>query len=115
MDSFALGYLIRRFVFRGIDALHHWYVDGPRWFLRTFFAVLADLDRSFAVRITLRHFSEPLYQDYSIVGRVLGIVLRSLRAGLGGVIYAALGIVWGAACLAWLCIPVALLVLFFVS
>ena len=48
---------------------------------------LTAADQSFAVAITLRHFFEPLYKDYSIVGRVLGIVFRSARVVIGGVCY----------------------------
>lgn len=50
--------------------------------------ILSDIDRKLAWKVTLRHFFEPLYQDYSLIGRMLGFVFRSLRLAGGLFIYA---------------------------
>lgn len=68
-------------------------------------ATLTVADRSFAVGVTLRHFFEPLYKDYSIVGRILGIVFRSARVAIGGVCYLFLALVFALAYVIWLAIP----------
>ena len=66
---------------------------------------LTAADRSLAVAITLRHFFEPLYKDYSIIGRILGIVFRSARVVIGGVCYFFLALAFAIAYVIWLAIP----------
>jgi hypothetical protein len=103
--DFSVVYLARRFFYHFVDFFHHWYVDGSRAIGRRFMATLTVADQSFAVAITLRHFFEPLYKDYSIIGRMLGIVFRSVRVLIGGVFYLILSLLFAAAYLVWLAIP----------
>lgn len=108
--NFALVYLGSRAGRRVADFFRHWYWDGSKVFFHRALSLLEELDRTFAVRVTLVHFFEPLYQDYSIVGRILGLIFRTGRALIGAAVYAA---VVGAAALiyaAWLLVPPALFV-----
>jgi hypothetical protein len=109
--SYAVVYVMARFLYRIVDFFNHWYIGASRSFLHSFFSVLESLDETFAVHITLRHFFEPLYGDYSIVGRILGIVFRSGRVLVGSVIYLILGLIFIATYALWLAIPI-LLILF---
>ncbi len=113
MDGFAISYLVSRFFYRIYVFFRDWYVDGSRAVARAFMATLEYLDRSLAVKITLQHFFEPLYKDYSIIGRVLGIVFRSIRVVLGAVIYALIGIAFAAVYLVWIIVPPTILFLSF--
>ncbi len=103
--DFSVVYLARRFFYRFLDFFHHWYVDGSRAIGRRFMKTLTAADRSLAVAITLRHFFEPLYKDYSVIGRLLGIVFRSVRVAIGAVCYLFLAIVFMILYLIWLAIP----------
>lgn len=103
--DFALVYLVQRFFYRIFEFFHHWYIDGSRAIARAFMAAITAADRSLALSITLRHFFEPLYKDYSIVGRILGVVFRTGRILIGLVVYLFLVIVFLAACLVWIAIP----------
>ena len=103
--DFSIVYLAWRLLYRFLDFFHHWYVDGSRAFGRRFMATLTAADRSFAVAITMRHFFEPLYKDYSVIGRILGVVFRSARVVIGAVFYAVLALAFALAYLAWLAIP----------
>lgn len=105
MTSFSLAYLIQRFFYRLIDFFHHWYVDGSRNAFHYFLSILEAVDRSMAIKITLRHFFEPLYSDYTIVGRILGIIFRSGRILIGGLVYGLLVVLFLAVYLVWLFIP----------
>ena len=107
--DFSVAYLARRLVYRFTDFFHHWYVDGSRVIARRFMATLTAADQSLAVAITLRHFFEPLYKDYSIIGRILGIVFRSARVAIGGVLYIILALGFAVAYLVWLAIPAVIL------
>jgi hypothetical protein len=98
-------YLAERFLFRIVDFFHHWYIDASRVFFHRFVSILEDLDYTFAVHITLRHFFEPLYKDYSIIGRIMGVVFRSLRVIIGGAIYLLIAILFLCAYVAWLSLP----------
>ena len=103
--DFSVIYLARRFCYRFLDFFHHWYADGSRAFGRRFMMTLTAADQRFAVAITLRHFFEPLYKDYSIIGRILGVVFRSVRVLIGGVCYLVLALAFVVAYLVWLAIP----------
>jgi hypothetical protein len=103
--DFSLVYLLRRFAYHFLDFFRHWYVGGSRAIGRRFMATLSAADRSFAVVITLRHFFEPLYKDYSVIGRILGIVFRTIRVLIGSVFYLILTIAFAIVYVIWLAIP----------
>lgn len=109
----AAVYLVHRFFYRLTDFFHHWYIHGSRRTLHLWVSQLERLDRTFAVRVTLRHFFEPLYQDYSIMGRILGVIFRTLRILLGFLIYAIVSTVFVIFYLIWLVIPLALIAYLF--
>jgi hypothetical protein len=61
----------------GFKIISHWAVS-----------LLELLDKTFALRVTLRHIFEPLYQDRTVLGYVLGFTLRTCRIVLAAIIYA---------------------------
>lgn len=83
----------------------HWY--GNSFFILGGRAVniLEFLDRRLAFKVTLRHFIQPLYQDYSIIGYALGFVFRGARLVLAFLLYAIIVLVFAAAYLLWAAIP----------
>lgn len=105
MDDFAFGYLVHRFFYRVFDFFRHWYADGSRIIAHTFISTLENIDRSFAVKVTLDHFFEPLYKDYSMIGRILGIIFRFARVAIGIAIYAVIAVCFVAAYVVWIAIP----------
>ncbi|HEY5221154.1 MAG TPA: hypothetical protein VIJ29_03355 [Candidatus Paceibacterota bacterium] len=107
--DFSVVYLARRFLYRFLDFFHHWYIDGSRVIGRHFMSVITAADQSFAVAITLRHFFEPLYKDYSVIGRILGIVFRTFRILIGGVIYLVIALAFAVVYIIWLAIPAVIL------
>ncbi len=106
--SYAIVYLATRFVFRVVDFFHHWYIDASAWFLHKHLSLLEQLDQTFAVRVTMRHFKEPLYGDYSFVGRLLGFVFRSGRIAVGWGLYAVVSFFFLLTYVLWLLIPLGL-------
>lgn len=107
--SFAPVYLVQRGFFRIYEFFRHWYADGSRFLGHAFISSLERLDRFFAVRITLRYFFEPLYKDYTIVGRILGVIFRSVRILLGVLIYLAASAIFVVVYILWLALPLAVL------
>ena len=109
--DFSITYLVQRIFYRIGDFFHHWYVDGSKYLVRQFIYILESFDETLAIGITARHFFEPLYKDYSAIGRILGVIFRSIRILIGFVIYLLLGAIFALILLAWVATP-ALLVLF---
>jgi len=103
--DFALVYLIQRFFYRIFDFFHHWYIDGSRAIGRSFMGALTKADQSLALKITIRHFFEPLYKDYSVIGRILGVIFRAGRILVGAVVYVFLLAVFLAVYLVWVALP----------
>ena len=110
--SFAPVYLGYRFLYRIIQFFHDWYVHGSRNAAHLFISLLERLDRVFAGKITALYFSRPLYGDYTIIGRILGIIFRSFRIVIGLALYLLLAAVSIVLYLLWaLILP---LILFYV-
>ena len=103
--DFAPAYLVQRFFYRLIDFFHHWYVDGSRYLGHKFLRLLADMDKTLAIGVTVRHFFEPLYRDYSVIGRILGVIFRTGRVALAAVFYVFIGIIFILIYLAWIALP----------
>ncbi len=103
--DFAPAYLVQRFFYRLTDFFHHWYVDGSRRIGHRFITTLEGADRSFAVKVTLRYFFRPLYGDYTIIGRILGIIFRTCRILIGGVVYAVIALLFLLFYVIWLATP----------
>lgn len=104
--SFSLVYLAHRFVYRAYLFVEHWYLGGFRFFLRKTIGVLEHLDKSFALKVTFRYWLKPLYQDYSIIGYILGFVFRTGRLFSGGLLYALIAAVGVAIYLLWAAFPI---------
>ena len=103
--DFSPVYLIQRFIYRFLDFFHHWYIDGSREIAHRFIATLESADRSLALKITIRYFFQPLYKDFSIIGRILGIIFRSGRILIGVVVYAVVAAAFLLFYLAWIALP----------
>ena len=85
--SFSLVYLVHRFFYRILLFIHGWYIGSFRVISRRTIDTLESLDRYWAVKITLRNLFQPLYQDRSMVGRILGFIFRSSRIVIASFIY----------------------------
>lgn len=107
--SFSLIYLINRAVYRVLDFFHHWYVDGSRHLVHSFISFLEKLDRTLAIRVTFKYLFQPLYKDYTIIGRILGLIFRSSRILIALVVYAFFFLLFLAIYACWLLIPPAII------
>lgn len=103
--DFAPIYLLERFFYRLVDFFHHWYIDGSREIGHRFITALESADRSLALKITIRYFFQPLYRDYTVIGRILGVIFRSGRILIGVVVYLVVVALFLLFYLAWLATP----------
>lgn len=111
--DFALVYIVHRFFYRIGDFFHHWYFRASRTIAHAIISFFERLDETFAIRITLQHFFEPLYKDYSVLGRLLGVIFRTGRVLIGGTIYLFLALLFAFFYLLWLLVPPGLILYIF--
>ena len=107
--SFSLVYLVQRFFYRIYEFLRHWYVGGFLAVVRQTLNILENLDRRFAWKITLRHLFRPLYQDYTILGYILGFIFRIFRVAVASLIYLFVLIIATVIYLTWAAAPIYLM------
>ena len=89
MDTFLI-FVLNRFVFRISEFIRRWYLESAKIYSHFIISLLENLDKTFALKITWRHFTEPLYQDRTVVGYVLGFIFRFFRLLVGAIIYGVL-------------------------
>ncbi len=82
-----IAYLINRFIFRIKDFFRHWYIKSFFIYIHFVISQLEKIDRFLAFKITLSHLFQPLYQDRSIIGYILGFIFRSSRIFISAIIY----------------------------
>lgn len=104
--SLSLVYLFNRFLYQIKEFLYHWYIGTFRIICRYVLNFLEYLDKIFALKITLRYFLKPLYQDYTLLGYLLGFFFRFWRILLASLIYGILIFVALLIYLIWAGIPI---------
>lgn len=102
----SVVYILNRYLFRIYYFLYHWYVRGFRKIANWAINFLEKLDYSFALRINLKNIFQPLFQDYSIAGHVLGFISRGIRIVVASIVYAVFMVFSLALYLVWAAIPV---------
>ncbi|OGG42876.1 hypothetical protein A3G50_00590 [Candidatus Jorgensenbacteria bacterium RIFCSPLOWO2_12_FULL_42_11] len=105
----ALVYFGNRFIYRIGEFIRHWYKDGFFFFFRRLVDFLERLDRYFALRVTFHYLFQPLYQNYTFVGYVLGFIFRSIRVGIAGFVYFWVILSWMGLYLLWAFIPLGII------
>jgi hypothetical protein len=105
MDEFALGYIVHRFFYRIWAFFHHWYIDDSRAIAHHFVSTLEEIDKSLAVAITLRYFFQPLYKDYTVIGRILGVIFRTGRILIGVAVYILVTVPFAVFYVIWVALP----------
>lgn len=101
----AISYLAGHFFYHIVEFLRHWYLRSFKMYTGWVIDRLEEIDYYLAWRQTARHFFEPLYKDYSIIGRMLGIIFRTARMAIGSVVYFIIFVVVIAVYGVWVSIP----------
>ncbi|MBI2013480.1 MAG: hypothetical protein HYS87_01495 [Candidatus Colwellbacteria bacterium] len=86
-DANPFFYLGKRFLWSIFFFFNHWYVGGFRAFSHFTLGFFERLDKTFALKVNLRNFFKPLYQDRSFIGYALGFVFRTTRLFITLVVY----------------------------
>ena len=83
-----------------------WYGQSAPWMYARYQNAYLFLEETFAVRSTLAHLGEPLFQDYTLQGKVIGFGLRIARAGFGYLLYGLVALAFFIALVLWWLLPV---------
>lgn len=81
--------------------------------VHTALGIFERLDRTFALRVTIRYIFHPLYQDRSIIGYLLGFLFRFFRIVIGAGVYAVVWAIFAAVYIGWAAVPFLLIYLAF--
>ena len=82
------------------------YVQGLSWFWHKAIEIISNFEATFAVRLMLKHITEPIFQDYTRAGRILGILIRLLRIVVGLLFYLAIIILFSVLATVWAILPI---------
>lgn len=107
--NFSLTYLAGRFVYHIYSFFHHWYIDASKVFFHKLVSFLEQLDQTIALRVTLKYFFQPLFKDYTFIGRILGVIFRTGRALFGAIVYFLIIFVFMTVYISWLMMPIILI------
>ncbi len=106
----AIPYLLQQFFYRMWQFLERWYIGSFKRISRWAVGFLEFLDKTIALKVTLRHFGEPLFQDYSIIGYIMGFVFRSFRILIGFIAYSLIILFFAGLYFLWAAIPFYILI-----
>lgn len=98
-----------------INFFYGWYIDDTRNYWNWFAGYLRMLDRSIGLVGNLQNWTSPLFGDYSVIGRIVGPIMRTLRIFFGAVFYALMAIFFVAIYLFWIILPIAVIIMVFLN
>ncbi|MDD4761445.1 MAG: hypothetical protein PHZ25_00235 [Candidatus Pacebacteria bacterium] len=80
-------FIIQSFFLRFFLFFKHWYYDGFFFSIRKIISILTFFDSFFALKITALNLFQPLFQDYSIIGRLISFPFRIILLFSGFLLY----------------------------
>lgn len=112
MDMFqqVSVYLAKTFAFRISMFFKHWYYDAFFAVYGVWLRFIRAGERRFAIRVNLHFLFRPLYQEYNIVGYILGFIYRFFKTLLGALVYAGIAVLAVGCYVLWAMLPVVLVV-----
>ncbi|MCL4406369.1 MAG: hypothetical protein M1586_02490 [Patescibacteria group bacterium] len=99
-------YLFQLFFIRIGDFLRHWYVSGFHAFTDWTVRFLELLDRVLALKVSVRYWFQPLFQERSVFGYLIGFFARTIRIIFASVIYTLVILIAFGIYLAWILLPI---------
>lgn len=77
-------------VWRSLDTVRHFFVwlfvETPLGLFHAWQSTAANFESEIAVVATLKNITQPLFQDYTREGRIIGILLRFVRVIIGALL-----------------------------
>lgn len=86
MES-PLGFVLREARESIFDFFIDWFYIYPKKIVRSLINFFKDFDRSLGLEAMVRNWFNPLYQDYTIWGYIIGITIRTIYIFVAGVLF----------------------------
>lgn len=96
----GMAYLFSRPVYRTALFFRRWYVEASRSYWVWIAELFRRIDRRLALKINIRFWFQPLYGDYTALGKLIGPVFRTGRITGALAFY---GLFFSFSFLFWLC------------
>jgi hypothetical protein len=87
------------------QSIFSWYSVGLPRLMQRIRVLINGFEAQLAIKATLTHLSEPLFQDYTLAGRIIGSLFRLGRIALGCILYLVIGLFGGLAIILWSLAP----------
>lgn len=100
-----LLYLLKLFFERIGDFLRHWYINGFHVATDLTIRLLEALDKSLALKVNVRYWLQPLFQERNIAGYSIGFVFRTLRITFASIVYSLIIAFAAIVYLLWAAVP----------
>lgn len=102
-DSFALlPFHLLKSIY---DFLYFWYIRSSKDFLRGEMNAIKGVERDIGILINLKLIFQPIYGDYSILGKLIGPILRLGRVFFGFALVVFLSMIIVVLYVLWLLLP----------
>lgn len=88
-----------------IKFAYNWYIEDSKNFWNGVLKFIKTMDRDFGVVANIYNWANPLYGDYSYIGRAVGPLFRTLRIFTGVLVYAAVALFAVFLYVFWLVLP----------
>lgn len=109
-DSFILSPLR---IFKSIsDFMFFWYVRGSQDFGHREINMIKGVERDIGIFINLKLLFQPIYSDYSLIGKLIGPILRLCRVFFGCLLVIFLSVLIVVCYALWLLLPPVAFVMF---
>lgn len=95
------SYLINSLVHHLVGFFYDWYVRSFYSVFSKAFGIIRYLEKTIALKVTFQYWLEPLYQDYTFLGYLLGFPARTIRLFFGAAAYILILIAFALAYLLW--------------
>jgi len=82
-----ISYLIRSLAHHFVSFFYDWYVRSFYLIFSKAFDSLRFLEKTIALKVTVQFWFQPLYQDYTLLGYLVGFPARTLRIIFGIALY----------------------------
>ena len=82
-----IPFIIRELADSSFGFFYDWYIKAPKAYWEKTKGSFKSWERQWALVITIKNWLTPLYQDYTPVGYIMGVIVRTGRIFLGIVFY----------------------------
>lgn len=95
--------------------IYNWYFLDSKTYWNEVILFIKFMDRDLGVIANIYNWTSPLYGDYSLIGKAIGPILRTLRIFVGGLAHLIILIIAFFLFIFWLALPLGILAMIFLN